>query len=542
MKGVTLTERYRVLLVDDEEEIREGVKRAIDWESLGFELAGDSANGMDALELAEQLRPDVVLTDIKMPYMDGLELCRRLKQVLPAAKLVVFSGFDDFKYARSAIAMNVSEYILKPINSEELCGVLKRLHGQLDSQRLERLDMELLRKRYEESLPMLREMFYTRLLDGKIKAGEVLERAARCEIELPEGVWTAALVSTVCSEQGRGRDELVLLSIRSFFTDSFSLEGCSLRAVMYNEQVALLIHLEDEGKIYALIDELERLCLLAESILGLNLSAGVGRPCRGAQQLARSVKEAAAAVDYRVLLGKERVLYIGDLEPYMSGEYISFEDDDLRELSGLVKLGAREDVVDMVRRQVARARAAHLSPVQSRIFFLEMFTGLTRLARTNGVDVEAVFGETFSGMISTSDFRSFDELEARFIGWALKLWEELSRRRTDSAWKTVEQAKSFIAENYGDCELSVEKVCEHLHISPTYFSTLFKRETGESFTSYVTDIRMACAERLLTETDEKTYLIAERSGYADPNYFSYVFKKRFGVTPSKFRAGRDERG
>ena len=143
-------EEYRVLLVDDEEEIREGIRRRIDWAGLGFQLAGTAGNGVDALELAEQLRPDVVLTDIKMPYMDGLELCRRLKPLLPAAKLVVFSGFDEFEYARQAIGMNVSEYILKPINAPELSGVLGRLREQLDGERMERRDIEALRRRYEE--------------------------------------------------------------------------------------------------------------------------------------------------------------------------------------------------------------------------------------------------------------------------------------------------------------------------------------------------------------------------------------------------------
>ena len=144
-------EFYRVLLADDEEEIREGIRRKIDWGKLGFTLVGSAENGMEALELAEQLHPDVVLTDIKMPYMDGLELCRQLKQFLPASKIVVFSGFDDFEYARQAIGMNVSEYILKPINAPELSQVLSRLREQLDQQRLEHEDMENLRRKYEES-------------------------------------------------------------------------------------------------------------------------------------------------------------------------------------------------------------------------------------------------------------------------------------------------------------------------------------------------------------------------------------------------------
>ena len=116
----------------------------------------------------------------------------------------------------------------------------------------------------------------------------------------------------------------------------------------------------------------------------------------------------------------------------------------------------------------------------------------------------------------------------------------LGRQRTDSAWKTVEEAKSYINENYRNSELSVEALCSHLHLSPTYFSTLFKRETGMSFTAYVTEVRMSQAAHLLQSTGEKTYLIAEKTGYTDPNYFSYVFKRHFGMTPSKFRAGKGQ--
>lgn len=146
-------ESYRVLLVDDEEDIRVGISRKIDWEGLGYALVGEAENGRDALELAESLQPDVVLTDIKMPFMDGLELCRILTERLPASKFVVFSGFDDFEYAKQAIQMNVSEYILKPINAPELTAVLERLHSQLDAERAERRDAQQLRERYEESLP-----------------------------------------------------------------------------------------------------------------------------------------------------------------------------------------------------------------------------------------------------------------------------------------------------------------------------------------------------------------------------------------------------
>ena len=526
-------EKYRVLLADDEAEIRTGISRKIDWAALGFALVGEAANGEEALELAEQLRPDVVLTDIKMPFMDGLELCRRLRQSLPGAGLVVFSGFDDFEYARQAVGMGVFEYILKPINAPELSEVLTRLREHLDRQRLERRDMEALRRRYEESLPVLRELFYTRLLSGQLNSEQVRERAARYEIELPDGLWTAALVHV----DVLSRDELLLLSVQSFLSEHFSLEGGQARVVLYRDRPALLVHLSGEDRLYPLLDELERLSFLSQSYLDIPLTTGVGLLCRGPEELHRSMEGARSAMEYRVLMNGSRVIYIGDLEPNAAAA-LSFEEEDQRALSSAIKMGTPEQVKAMVRVLVERIPQAGLALSQGHLFFLELVTCLLRLTRSAGVAIEDIFGQGFSGGVSISDFSSLEELGHWVEERCLRLHGLLGRQRTDFAWKLVEQAKDYIAGHYADEQLSVESLCSHIHLSPTYFSTLFKREMGISFTAYVTQVRMEEAVRLLRETDEKTYRIAQKTGYADPNYFSYVFKRRFGVSPSKFRAGQ----
>lgn len=459
-------ERYRVLLVDDEEEIRAGISRKIDWDSLGFTLAGEADNGEEALELAELVRPDVVLTDIKMPFMDGLELCRRLKRVLPAAKTVVFSGFDDFEYARQAVGMGVSEYIMKPINAQEMSGVLLRLKDQLDQQQAEQ------------------------------------------------------------------RDELLLLSVQGFLTKYASLD-CVVRTVLYNDSVALLAQTDQT---YTLLEELERLRALALNYLGLELTVGVGLSCATLGELRQSTEGARSALDYRVLMGGGRVLYIGDIEPGTSAE-LSLDEDDQRELANAVKLGTAEQVEELVCSLIERLRKHRMDLAQCSLFLLELTTALIRLARAGDVELEAVFGPGFTGVMPISQFRSLDELEHWCVDRCLNLRELLGRQRSDSAWRTVERAKHYIGQHYADSELSVESVCTHLHLSPAYFSTLFKREEGMSFIAYVTNVRMERAAHLLLESDDKTYLIAEKTGYTDPNYFSYVFKRRFGISPSKYRAG-----
>ncbi len=523
-------EGYRVLLVDDEEELRAGIRRKIDWDRLGFTLSGEAGNGEDALELAEQLNPDVVLTDIKMPFMDGLELCRRLKEQLPAVRLIVFSGFDDFEYARQAIGMNVFEYLLKPINAAELSQVLARLREDMDAHRAEQQNVQILRQRYEDSLPVLRGLFYSRILDGRLKEGQIAERAARYEISLSGKNWVTARIHV--SSLGDDPDDLILLSVQGFCQENFSLAGCDTHWLLYDDDVALLVSFPDDVQIYTLIHELERIRAIAEKVLRLNLTIGIGAPVDALSNLARSARGAEAALDYRMLLGAGRTFYIGDLEPPQTTQLI-FGEADERELINVVKLGTPEKVRQFLNTITQRARETTLSQYQC--FFLELLTCLIRLARTADISLESVFGPGFSGAVQLTDFSSPAELGLWVEQRCLLLQGVFNQRRTDTTLRAVDKARTFIAEHYMDGELSVETLCDHLHLSPAYFSTLFKRETGMSFIAYLTNVRMEAAASLLRDTEEKTYLIAQQTGYLDPNYFSYVFKRQYGISPSKYR-------
>ena len=167
---------------------------------------------------------------------------------------------------------------------------------------------------------------------------------------------------------------------------------------------------------------------------------------------------------------------------------------------------------------------------------MELVTHLIKMIRRSGVGMEEVFGTGFSLPVQKSALPRLEELEDWCAERYLRLWTLIRRRQTDSAGQTVETAKEYIRQHYAESNLSVEKLCAYLHLSSTYFSTLFKRETGTSFTAYVTTVRMEAAAEAIRGTEEKTYLIAQRCGYEDPNYFSYVFKRHFGVTPTKYRS------
>ena len=525
-------ELYSVILADDEEQIRAGISRKINWEQLGFKLIGEAENGAEALELCEQLRPDVLLTDIKMPFMDGLELCRNLNKSLPTAKMIVFSGFDDFEYARQAVSSGVFEYIMKPINASELSDVLTRLREKLDNERLEKRDMETLRHQYEESLPVLRELFYTRLLDGHIPNEQINERALRFDIEISKGKWTAVLIR-VNVQKSLSYDELILLSVRSFIEQHFQLDVSSVRTLLYNDMVALLVQTEH---IYPLIQEMQRLCYLVSCYLGINICAGIGRVYT-AENLKFSTKEAKNALDTQLLIGDTDVIYIGDIEPKQTSR-LSFDEQDMQSLENAIKFGSQDDVHSFIDTLMNRVRETKFTLAQCHLFFLEIITALVRLARSGGEDIEEDFCTSFTNLISISDFNSLDDLSSWLCSHCINLQQLLGQKRFDSASKTISKAKDYISCHFTESDISVDSLCDYLHLSSTYFSTLFKRETGKSFIAYVTELRMEMAANMLTQTDEKTYLIAEKIGYTDPNYFSYVFKKHFGLTPSKYRTGK----
>ena len=265
-------EAYRVLLVDDEEELRAGIRRKIDWDSLGFSLCGEAGNGQDALELAEHLNPDVVLTDIKMPFMDGLELCRRLKEQLPAVRLIVFSGFDDFEYARQAIGMNVFEYLLKPINALELSQVLARLHADMDTQRAEQQDVQALRQRYEDSLPLLRGLFYARVLDGQLMTRTIKSFFIR--------LLASALVLFLC-----------LMTTGCIFPIQKETE--TLR-------IGVAVYLQEDTFIGTLVQDLERLAQERETEEDLKININVVDG-RGSQTTQNDQIDRLIALDYDVL-------------------------------------------------------------------------------------------------------------------------------------------------------------------------------------------------------------------------------------------------
>ncbi|MCH5256225.1 MAG: response regulator [Lachnospiraceae bacterium] len=533
--------KYSVLLVDDEEEVFEVIRKKLDWESMGFHVAGYARNGVEALEMAEELQVDVVMTDIKMPYMDGLTLCKKLKELYPTMKVIIFSGFDEFEYAKEAIKIEAEEYILKPINANELREVFERIKINLDRELDEKRNIDKLREYYMESLPVLQENFYTSLIEGRIKGSEIEEYARNYQIEFtgPYYVVTILHISTSNPVSEDSIDPILLaMSVEKLAKEQLAGKWDS-KVVTYLGDIIVITQLPDEESITRFTDRMDRICKMAKRVCKARVTAGIGQICNQPAGLVMSYQGAQNAISYRVLYGTTRAINIAETDPRENTD-MPWEESYINEIIKRIKMGEAESLQEAIQKFTAQIAGGRMSLQKYRILIMEIITEIFRLGANNQINLEEVFGENSDVYTQAMQLESSEALEKWLSENCLKMQKHILNERRDNTKSFVTKAIEYVKEHYADQDLSIETICSYLNVSAAYFSTVFKKETGKTFINYLTDYRMEKAENLLLTENEKTYIIAQKVGYSDPNYFSYAFKKQFGMSPSKYKTSKIE--
>ncbi len=531
--------QYTVLLVDDEEEIREGIIRKIDWEKYGFRIAGSAGNGKDALEIAESMQPDVVMTDIMMPFMDGLELGEQIARMNPEVKLLIFSGADEFEYAQKALRIQAVEYILKPINAEELRDTLVKIKDTLDKEYEAKRNLETLREHYIDSIPVIREQTMTALVEGRLDREKLEKKSGIAQIDLEAWGYTVGLLEVepcqrkAVRELFSNHDEALIPVTLKQTADEILSSYVKATTFYYGDMAGVAANFYQEDEIFQLIEGMNHVCKTMRKVYNVVVTGGIGMVCRDALELRQAREEAQTALTYRVSFGGGQAIYLGDVEP-QKNSVPRFQENDETALIEAVKLGREEEIGLQVKRIFEKIRGQILSNRQLEVYFIEVKIAFMRLLQYYEIQSEELFKEMENFQV-VDEIHSFQEAENWMKQKSLDISRIIKETRKNSRSMITMRAKEYMQENYGDEELSVEKVSRILHVSPNYFSSLFKKETQVPFIAYLTDIRMKKAVELLDKTDDKSYMIAEKVGYSDPNYFSHVFKKHYGVSPQKYR-------
>lgn len=544
----------KVYLVEDEIIIRQSIKNSIDWEKEGYEFVGDASDGELALPVILKEKPDILITDIRMPFMDGLELSRMVKAELPDIKIVILSGYDDFEYAKQAIKIGVAEYLLKPVSSAVL---LEHLSEIAEKVRDEREDLALKKVYYQEmqeNEEFIKMKFLGELISGKMSLADALEKGKRFHMNLSGPFYRIILFKFIQEDRVKaGQSEDLARAyaavgnyvdgLKDVFRFQRGVEGWAFLLTSVEEDM--------EAQTERFIEGLKEVIAPFEA---LTWFGGIGSEAARLRELRYSFREADKAFAGRFVQEPNQIISVEQLnyeqldnefDANIFGEINQFDQIITRFLSS----GSREEVESFVGALFTEISEDHFRSLMIRQYIImdiyaTVLAFCKKLRKDTGADGEAAGQmeslreneEILKRAVSTAE--SVDDIKA-YIGTlldhAIELRNTVSGRRYSDI---IQTAKKRIEQDYMSEDISLNSVAAEVCMSPSYFSSVFSKEMGKTFIEYLTEVRMEKAKQYLACSSMKTSEISYEVGYKDPHYFSYIFKKTQGCTPKEYRAAR----
>lgn len=537
---------YKLLVVDDEEEVRQGLIQKIEWHKYNFEIIGEAQNGREALDIIEEIVPDIIITDISMPIMNGLELSEYVKLNYPTIKTVILTGYDDFNYAQQAIRFGVEDYILKPVLPKDIDELLIKLNNKLQLEIEQKENIIRLKEHFNESLPIIRDKYLSLIVEGNIDENELKSKINFFKLNLRGSCFVIAAANI----DNSGHEDKIftlndtelmrfaVINIAKEIIDKYSIG----EALFHHSELVFIFSFNDTHesgvcnndtifrKVYSVLEEIRQ---NVEKFLKLTVTIGVGSVFSSLTRIKDSYKSALSALEYKLIIGESKIIFIEDLEPKRK-EVIAFDEQTERRLVSAVKFGTEKEVKEVVNDIFNKLVGTKAVFQEYQLYLVEVVAAISRICRDFEIDAPDILGIRTNLYVEMLEFRSFNEIKNWMEAICIKLMRFISESRQNTTQMLLKKAQDYVLGNFSDEGLSIQKVADYLHISQSYLSMIFKKETGETFLKYLVGVRLNAAIELL-QGAYKTAEIAERVGYPDISYFSYFFKKNFGMSPREYR-------
>ena len=536
----------KVFLAEDEFIIREGIKNNIDWQAYGYEFCGEASDGELAFPLIQKTRPDILITDIKMPFVDGLALSRLVKKELPETEIIILSGYEEFDYAKEAIQIGVARYLLKPINGETLLQEIDSVAEIILGKQKEKEIREKYQKEMEENSLRDQMDLFQHLVTGDCSMEELLSVADKLDLKIM-APWYS----------------IVLLKIQSMKHDyeeySGSIVAVDERIVKLAEPEHVLIFdraLEGRAFLFK-ADSEEELLAYQKEYLGdvkevlsgyanLRYFGGIGTPVNRLREIPASFEDASHAFAHRYLVAESCILDSSLLMQEGAAEHEDFrisavnpEQIDRAKMQEFLRTGDLDEVVYFVDEFFGKLDGGAM---KSRIFrqyiTMDAYFSIVDFLKGLGLQKDEIEAPDQDGSILQDEKSAMDYI-VRIMNKALVLREKRASSRYEDV---VSEVIHYIEDNYAQEELSLNLLASHVNFSPNHLSMIFSQQTGQTLIRYLTDYRMNRAKELLRCSSKKSSVISMEVGYKDPHYFSYLFKKTQGMTPTQYRGGRAAEG
>lgn len=544
----------KIFLAEDEVIVRETIKRMIPWENLGFELVGEAADGEMALPLLLRQKPDLLITDIKMPFMDGLTLAKVAKKEIPGLKVVILSGYDDFNYAKQAINIGVEDYLLKPITKNALIERLTEIRSRYEHEKTQKEYYEKFHREMQAYEKNSSRDFFEALVSGSMDMMEIYRRSEKLGLDIVAEAYNVLIFTMNCEEDFSGQREGYsewetesLELLEEFFSENTS--AMLFRCNIFSYGVLIKGQKETIGEnTRSCVSEIQRILDRKEQKRQWFVAAG--EPVERLSQIQKSYYSASRAFSQRYLYD-ENILYYDEMAS-MEKKNVTEDDSTYLQkvdvnalnpaiLQKFLSNGLLEETENFVKDYFY---AIGQEPLGSLVFrnyvTLNVRFSVMSFLKEIGCDTRTLEQEDTEDVLSESS-KSLENAIAyaeKIISQAIALRDQNSGNKNRSILKT---AVDFIDSHYTEEDMSLNKAANAANVSANHFSALFSQNMGQTFIEYLTNLRMNKAKEYLRCTSMRSSEIAGEIGYKDAHYFSYLFKKTQGMTPSDYRKAREDK-
>lgn len=535
----------KLMIVDDESIIRRGIRTSIDWWTLNVDIVGEARNGKQALDLVQDLKPDIVVTDIRMPHMDGLEFAQQLKEQYPHIRIIILSGYDDFDYARQALKIGVTEYLMKPVGAEELSALISRLGTEITQEKLQNEKEQSNQFLMRENFPYIQRMWLNRLLKGDMKINDaVIDKAAQLRIPLDGPEYGVVVVDVddfrLNTEHVSDREkELIHYSINNIVEEVFSsvFQCTACHSEFDNINVLLNANMHNKHRIMETCIEAQR-CIAR--YMRLSVTIGLGQYVSELADVHESYRQAVYAMQCKVYKGKGQIIAYQDVESEIQGESskskreILLPSEDEKELLEYLSTMDKAKIDELLDTRFKQFAQSYITYEKIKNISVKWVILAIAHLEQMGVDLSDSKSVVLNPYAEIEKYETTDDIQ-RWLGGLFNVFIESIAAYKNVRYKNiVSVAIKYIHEHYSE-EIRLEDISSQVFVTPNYFSRIFKEETGQHFTEWLNKYRVEKAKVLLKDSSAKIYEVAERVGYNDYKYFTHIFKKVTGLTPKEYR-------
>ncbi len=517
---------FKIMIVDNEAAIRKGLAHCIRWENLDCIVAAQAEDGFDALEQIPLIQPDIVISDIRMPGMDGLELARQLGELYPHIKTIILTGFPDFEYAQRAIEYRVIDFVLKPTSVDALIQAIEKAKSRIAEESSNQHLASKLADQAEQNLLLQRGMLLHDLIDRvSLSQFYVLNRTTQLGLDL-NGYYVLRL-EIVPLLPGEANLLLYLQQSQSVLSDCLSLYA--VHFVPCGDQMCFAVVCSPETE--TMTDLCREAVGIISSLPRFSLRIGISRYYTDPMCMANAADESSQAIQIAQYSEEQPVVSFSKM-PVITQQTMAHVFEDLKFLKSSIENKNTNGTLEIIAKlfQYIKENKIPIEEVRNICIYIHQFC--INLLFSPGAE-DFVSETSMPALKKLLEGSSVEILEKNMLGFVSHMLERTAGENS-SQGSLIHNVKNHIMQHYRE-DLSLEGLASLVYLSPSYLSKLFKRETGENLSTYIQIVRIDAAKTLLRTTPLRTYEVADRVGIPDPVYFSRIFKKVVGVKPKDFR-------